>query len=846
MSRTAWSSSVFATWPPARGVGLILLAGLAFALLAAPGMSAAKKPQKPVRVKLKVVTGGQAAVLDNGAVKVRVRSTGKTVVRLRGSNLQPKKVRFKRHRTVKRVVKLKVTGPGWTALSTCGDKTIRVNGRYRQKIRKRVIRRKNGRRVVRHRTIKRKRKATAKRVLNRDRSICAKPPSCDPVNGGACLLPWPNDHYTRKDTSTPTGLRLDLDDPMMPANRNGKHIEAAAWNRSDGFSPGQPILARVPGLDNPAAMAETDPPGITSIGDYLYPDAPVVLINAKTGERTPVWAELDSTAARDSERLLQIMPAASLEPGARYIVALRHLTDATGSVIRPSGEFLAFRDRKRVPADPDGARRARYERIFGELARADIPRDDLYLAWDFTVASEESLTGRLLSMRDDSFAGLGDHDLADRQVEGSSPAFSVDRVDHFTPAQNPRIAREIRGKLSVPCYLWPNCEMETGLDPGGTFRLDPKGLPEKNSGATMDAGYTCLIPRASETEAARPSLYGHGLFSSREEVTIRPHQNLAEDHNMVLCATDQIGLTAAEQGHVIGIVSDFSRFPEITDALQQGMLNELFLGRAMLHPDGFASNAAFRAGEDADGSPVIDVSANSRLSYSGYSMGGIMGGMLTAVAPDFDRAVLGVPGMRFSMLLPRSSYWNVFGALIKSAYRKDIETPIVLSLLQNLWDRGEANGYAHRMTSDPLPNTPPHEVLLNTAFGDHQVTNWATLVMARSVGARMRTPLLDPGRWTPGATWGLDAIAGWPYDGSAMTMWDIGPVRGDPPVGVPAPPTANEPNLAGQDPHDMIWDMPAERASVSEFVGPNAGFVDPCPAGTPCYAGDWSGPPSGP
>ena len=31
-----------------------------------------------------------------------------------------------------------------------------------------------------------------------------------------------------------------------------------------------------------------------------------------------------------------------------------------------------------------------------------------------------------------------------------------------------------------------------------------------------------------------------------------------------------------------------------------------------------------------------------------------MGGALTAVAPDFTRAALGVPAMRYSMLLPRS------------------------------------------------------------------------------------------------------------------------------------------------------------------------------------------------
>lgn len=33
----------------------------------------------------------------------------------------------------------------------------------------------------------------------------------------------------------------------------------------------------------------------------------------------------------------------------------------------------------------------------------------------------------------------------------------------------------------------------------------------------------------------------------------------------------------------------------------------------------------------------------------------------------------------------------------------------MIALLQMLWDRGEADGYAQHLTSDPLPNTPGAE-----------------------------------------------------------------------------------------------------------------------------------------
>ena len=49
-----------------------------------------------------------------------------------------------------------------------------------------------------------------------------------------------------------------------------------------------------------------------------------------------------------------------------------------------------------------------------------------------------------------------------------------------------------------------------------------------------------------------------------------------------------------------------------------------------------------------------------RLFFVGASQGGVLGGALTAVAPDFDRAALMVPGMNFSLLITRSNEFTPF------------------------------------------------------------------------------------------------------------------------------------------------------------------------------------------
>ena len=51
----------------------------------------------------------------------------------------------------------------------------------------------------------------------------------------------------------------------MPADKDGKHIDPAAWNRNDGFSPGQTILTHVRGLDNERAFRRTNPVQLSDI-----------------------------------------------------------------------------------------------------------------------------------------------------------------------------------------------------------------------------------------------------------------------------------------------------------------------------------------------------------------------------------------------------------------------------------------------------------------------------------------------------------------------------------------------------------------------------------------------------
>ena len=611
------------------------------------------------------------------------------------------------------------------------------------------------------------------------------------------LLPWPNDTLTKRDKTTDTGRRLNLPKAGMPRNKDGVPIDPTDMNRADGFSPGSMIIVKVPGLDNAAALQRSHLPSLRNLARSLDRNSPVVVFNARTGKRHPVWAELDSNATTDANRVLIIRPAKNFKEGERYVVVLRNLKDANGKPIKRKGS--GWRPFAR------GLRKAGVRRRHGGI----------YRIWSFTVASERSLAGRMLHIRDDAFRALGDTNLRDLKVAGKAPTFTIDKVTDLTPAQDDRIARQVDGTMTVPCYLTNACA------PGGQFTFSSQGLPQYHG--TTTATFTCRIPRSALDPAnppqARPSLYGHGLLGSPNEVNAGNVRSMANEHNFVFCATAWAGFASEDLGNVVGAISDFSRFNTVADRMQQGFLNQLLLGRLMIHPQGLSANVAFQK----NGRSVIDT---RRLFFDGNSQGGIMGGSLTAVAPDFNRAALGVPGMNYSTLLQRSTDFDTYAQLIYPAYPDESTRQLMFAVIQLLWDRGEADGYAQHITSDALPNTPAHTVLMHVAFGDHQVSDTTAEVEARTIGARGYEPPLDAGR-SPWRRFQLiPSIGKFPFGGSAIVMWDSG---------TPAPPITNTPNRGGEDPHSDPRSTPAARTQKSEFLKIDGHVIDVC-GGKPCHS----------
>ena len=183
--------------------------------------------------------------------------------------------------------------------------------------------------------------------------------------------------------------------------------------------------------------------------------------------------------------------------------------------------------------------------------------------------------------------------------------------------------------------------------------------------------------------------------------------------------------------------------------------------------------------------------------------------------------------MDYGLLLDRSVDFDDYLLVMKPAYPARYDRIMGLALAQLLWDRGETDGYANHVTSDPLPATPVHQVLLYGAVGDHQVTEYSLRVEAATMGVPAHEPIAAKGRVVeadPG--WLLDPIRTYPHAGSAYFLWD---------TGSPTSPLENLPSREGHDPHDDTPNIPGARQVKDAFWHRNGKVPDPC-GGSACTA----------
>ncbi|HEX4490331.1 MAG TPA: hypothetical protein VH914_03910 [Acidimicrobiia bacterium] len=597
--------------------------------------------------------------------------------------------------------------------------------------------------------------------------------------GHDCLLPWPNDGFTLPDASSPTGRRLNISSKVDPKNKDGVHVDASAQNRSDGFSPGAEIIAYVPNLSIAKSKIATS----TDIGSSLADNAPIVILDTTTHARVPYFAELDAQTSNAAEQLLLIHPAAALTEGHRYAVVLRHLVDTSGNHLVALPSTRAALSGRLHPK----TRGKHIKWVINHDLRSVLHGATPYLAWDFTVASEQSLATPGLTMHDLAYKWLGKHHVMaapGAAADDDAPAYTV------TSQSDDNGVRDVHGTFQVPLFL-------ADTTPYSGMVTDQNGNPKINGQKTWTANFICVMPDTVQAGGpATPTVYGHGLLGDASEVEGGSF-SAGISRDLMGCATDWVGMSSSDVPNVARNLADMSTFETQVDHMLQGFVNFQFLGRLINSDSGFVTDPAFQA----NGAALFKT---HDCHYMGYSQGGIMGGAASALSTEWTRSILGVPGMDYGgLLLNRSVDWDEFAAIYDQSYTDADDQQVVLQLAQLLWDRGENEGYAQHLTANPYPGIPAKQVFIIENYGDHQVANASAEMLARTIGARNHQPAFDPSFFgaPPRADvpvvpqWGLQKLDHAKPVTAGLVLWDYG---------TPTPPTDNlapDGSQYGQDPH---------------------------------------------
>ncbi|MFK7926876.1 MAG: hypothetical protein AB8H79_01715 [Myxococcota bacterium] len=588
---------------------------------------------------------------------------------------------------------------------------------------------------------------------------------CDALDAGLCATPFPSTTQLVPDESRETGWRVNFQSSGMPTDREDQVLDTSAWNERDGFSVATPMLASLGDVDVSAL------PGHASIERY-NDDVGSVLIDTVTGQRVPHWVEMDLHITNPDDRLLIMWPAQQLEFNRRYIVAYRGLTRPDGAVVPPTEAFVALRDGNKTD-DPDLENRRRHydTNVFPILEEAGFAQDELLLAWDFHTQSEASTRGRMTAMRDDALQ---------RVADGPTYAWSkIEERDCDEPGV--RIWKTLEGKFEVPLYTeksGPNTRLNRGED----------GMPFADGVA--EPAFIVQVP-CSVKAAPGPAhvvQYGHGLLGDYREAQSGWLRAFLDDQAFVLVATTQAGMSSEDYAAIgVMLARDLSGFPIVPERLHQGIIDNLVLTKLALGP--LVSDPELAVGDVA----LLDGDA-TKIAWYGISQGGIVGGAIVGASPDIERAVFGVGGGPYPMMLPRSVDFEPFFEIVKGRYPNEQEQMFLMQgMLVQLWDSTESAAWG-----DALKNK---RVLSQIALADAQVHREASRWQARSMGATLVTPETEP-------VWGLNASSS-PVQGNAYVEVDFGYDQGT---------DVNLPPDDATDTHECQRRVPELQEQVARFI----------------------------
>lgn len=372
------------------------------------------------------------------------------------------------------------------------------------------------------------------------------------------------------------------------------------------------------------------------------------------------------------------------------------------------------------------------EGLLAEAARHGVPAEDVVLALSFPTQP----------------IGVDLRAIRSRQLElAAADAFAVSLDPADPSALLPRcsLGPPIPPGTTVADFLSAHPEVGTvvtGLLPSPDFRdengfFDPERVAGDVAAPLVPLDFVSTLPPGPGPHPV--VILQHG-FAGCNDIVLDLGPELAARG---LAAIGISALSHGSRGNPTELVT--STPAGARDIFRQTNADQMALVRGI------------EAGIDVDGDGVADLDPDA-IHYLGISLGGLLGGVVTAVEDRIVASVLNVTGGRVGRLGEAPSVAAIYQLVAAAFAGLPLASPefqVYNARLLELGDLAEspadALSYARRWKRRPYPGAPPRRVLIQEGVGDDLVLNVLTEELARVAGYEPNVPRSDPsgvsGHW---------------------------------------------------------------------------------------------------
>lgn len=486
--------------------------------------------------------------------------------------------------------------------------------------------------------------------------------ACNPVHATGCVLPFPSDAFTRADATSSTGVRLSVSDDVWPESMRDQLPAEVAPSRifdgHDGFSALGPILFEVDAPIDPATLPESG-------GDAL------VVFDAATGARVPMWAGLDAQAARHDRAttVIRAWPADRFDWGHRYVAvltsALRH---ADGTTVPRSRTFQEVLDAEAAPEWVEYHRQ-----LLDAAASNGIAEEAVVAITGFTVRSEQDAIGP-------------EQALVERARADEHPVADV----RAFPLGGPDFAALVTGRVRLTDFRDPVT---------GGMRWDPTG------GRDEWVPFVLTLPRAAATAPVPVAVYSHGITTVKETMLLVAGSNARQGIATIAIDHPQHGWRGPQEGGYVfqlGRPSEIARLIALPIQSAVDFVSLVKAVRTSLADLDFApTSLRTLVGAPGDGRPDLDP---DRMIAEGTSMGGVLGLEFLALEPNLSAAMFQVAGIGILHILTGSVIWTPLGLDgVVPTGATGVDVAAAIAACQFMIDPGDATNYTSAIQADQRP-----------------------------------------------------------------------------------------------------------------------------------------------